>query len=166
MKQDLALKRLEKLAQEEFDRLKENLILWENGQYHLFDKYTIIKNTNSTFDVIKRYHDPKTFSSLRVALSWCIADKYQQTTLSYRLLNLDQEKLRMSNDVQVRQSLLKNITDPERSELVKLKISTKKHGLACVEQQLTKCVNLAKYWQIQGFNRDETARTRPTQTTR
>jgi hypothetical protein len=166
MKQDIAFKKLEKLAEEEFDRLKENLILWDKGQYHLFDKYIIVKNADGTFTVTKHLHDPKIFSSLRVALSWCIADKYRQTALSYRLLNLDREKLRMSNDVQIRQNLMKNISDSDRLDVVKLKISTKKHGLACVEQQLTKCVNLAKYWQIQGFNRNETARIRQTQTTR
>ncbi len=166
MKQDAILKQLEKLVEEDFDRIKENLIFLDKGQYHLFNQYIIVKNSNGTFDVLKYRHDPKNFSVLRVALSWCIADKYQQSQLAYRLLQLDQEKLRIFDDVQVRQGLLKTITDSERSELVKLKISTKKHSLATVEQQLTKCVNLAKYWQIQGFNRDETARTRQTQTTR
>ena len=166
MKHDVLLKRLEKIVEDDFKQIKENLILRDNDQYHLFDRYTIVKNSNGTFDVIKHLHDPKNFSALRVALSWCIADKYCQGQLAYRLLQLDREKLRMSNDLSVRQSLLKNITDSDLSEVIKLKISTKKHGLACVEQQLTKCVNLAKYWQIQGFNRDETARTRPSQTTR
>jgi hypothetical protein len=162
MKQDVVLKQLEKLVEDDFERIKENLILWDNGQYHLFNRYIIVKSPNSTFNVIKHRHDPKNFSALRVALSWCIADKYQQNHLAYRLLQLDREKLRISNDLSIRQSLLKNISDIERLELVKLKISTKKHSLNTVEQQLTKCVNLAKYWQIQGFNRDETARTRHT----
>ena len=56
--------------------------------------------------------------------------------------------------------------DPDQAEFTQLKITMKKNHLSRVEQQLTKCVNLAKYWQIQGFNRDETARTRPTQSTR
>jgi hypothetical protein len=166
MKQAAVLKRLEKIVEDDFDRIKENLILWDDGKYHLFDRYTIVKNSNGTFDVVKHLHDAKKFSALRVALSWCIADKYHQGQLAYRLLQLDKEKIRISNDVLVRQDLLKTIKDEDRLELVKLKISTKKHGLACVEQQLTKCVNLAKYWQIQGFNLDETARTRPSQTTR
>jgi hypothetical protein len=165
-KQDNVIRQLEKLVEEDFDRIKENLIFCDNGQYHLFNRYIIVKKFNGTVDVLKHLHDPKNFSTLRIALSWCIADKYQQSQLAYRLLQLDQEKLRIFNDVQVRQGLLKNIADSERLELVKLKISTKKYSLAGVEQQLTKCVNLAKYWQIQGFNRDETARTRHTQPTR
>ena len=61
---------------------------------------------------------------------------------------------------------LKGYRGDERKEVAHLKLITKKTTIDTVEKQLTKCVNLAKYWQIQGFNRDETARTRRTQTTR
>jgi hypothetical protein len=166
MKQDAVLTQLEKLIKEDFEQIKDNLIFCDNNQYHVFDTYTITKNSSGTFDVVKRRHDPKTFSSLRIAFSWCIADKYQQINLAFRLINLDKEKLRMSNDIAVRQSLLKTISNVERKEVAHLKLMTKKTTIDTVEKQLTKCVNLAKYWQIQGFNRNETARTRRTQTTR
>jgi hypothetical protein len=39
-----------------------------------------------------------------------------------------------------------------------LKVEHRREQLARVSDQLTKCVNLAKYWQIRGFN-NETART-------
>jgi hypothetical protein len=166
MKQDQALRQLERLVEQDFELIKDNLIFCENNQYHVFNTYTITKNSSGTFDVIKHRYDPKAFSSLRIAFSWCIADKYQQINLAFRLINLDKEKLRMSNDIAVRQSLLKTISNIERKEVAHLKLITKKTSIDTVEKQLTKCVNLAKYWQIQGFNRDETARTRRTQTTR
>jgi hypothetical protein len=86
--------------------------------------------------------------------------------LAYALQNLDQERLRIAADVFVRESLLKQIKDPERREITYIKITAKKQGLRAVENRLAKCVSLAKYYQIRGFNRDETARTRHTQTTR
>lgn len=162
MKQHAVLTQLEKLLKEDFDQIKDNLIFCDNDQYHVFDTYTITKNSVGTFDVVKRCHDPKTFSSLRIAFSWCIADKYQQINLAFRLISLDKEKIRMSDSIAVRQSLLKNISNTERKEIAHLKLTTKKTTLHTVEKQLTKCVNLAKYWQIQGFNRDETARIRRT----
>jgi hypothetical protein len=166
MKQDIALKRLEELLEEEFDQIRNNLIFCDNDQYYAFNIYQIVKNSNGTVDVIKGRYDPKTFSSFRIALSWCIADKYQQLNLAYRLIQLDREKLRISADISARQSLVRQITNAERKEAAQLKITTKKTSIIQVEKQLTKCVNLAKYWQIQGFNRDETARFRRTQTTR
>jgi hypothetical protein len=166
MKQDIALKRLEQLLEEEFDQIRNNLIFCDNDQYYAFNTYQIVKNSNGTVEVIKGRFDPKTFSSFRIALSWCIADKYQQLNLAYRLIQLDREKLRISADISARQSLVRQITNSERREAAQLKITTKKTSIIQVEKQLTKCVNLAKYWQIQGFNRDETARFRRTQTTR
>jgi len=82
--------------------------------------------------------------------------------LSNCLQKLDQEKSAMSADVTVREAMLKQIQDPDRREIVRFKLSTKKANLRLVENRLTKCVNLAKYWQIQGFNSNETARTRRT----
>jgi hypothetical protein len=74
--------------------------------------------------------------------------------------------MRISADIAARQALVRQITNAERREATQLKITTKKTSINQIEKQLTKCVNLAKYWQIQGFNRDETARFRRTQTTR
>jgi hypothetical protein len=166
MKQDAAVKRLETLLEEEFEQIRNNLIFCDNNQYYAFDIYQIIKNSDGTVDVTKGRYDPKTFSSFRIALSWCIADKYQQLNLTYRLMHLDKEKMRISADIAARQALVRQITNAERREATQLKITTKKTSINQIEKQLTKCVNLAKYWQIQGFNRDETARFRRTQTTR
>jgi hypothetical protein len=99
-------------------------------------------------------------------MSWCIADKYGKLDLATAIVTLDQQRYTILNNVKVRQHLAKKIQDPVRKEIVELKIANKKTGLVQIENQLTKCVNLAKYWQIKGFNCDETARTRHSQTTR
>ena len=166
MKQNTAIPQLEKLMQQEFDQIKDNLIFSADGLYHVFDSYTITPKNKESFEVARPRRDVKTFGSLRVALSWCIADKYRQLALAHSLQNLDQEKQRIYTDIVVRQAVSKRMQDPDQAEFTQLKITMKKNHLSRVEQQLTKCVNLAKYWQIQGFNRDETARIRPTQSTR
>lgn len=166
MKQTAAVQQLEKLLQQEFDQIKDNLILSENGQYHVFNAYTITKKNNNTVEVARPLHDHRTFGSLRVAFSWCIADKYQQINLADQLTTLDLQQQRILQDVVVRQSAVKRMKDCNQAELAQLKVDVRKHNLSTVQEQLTKCVNLAKYWQIQGFNRDETARIRPTKPTR
>jgi hypothetical protein len=166
MKKTAIIQRLEKIVESEFNLLKDNTILWDNDQYHAFEQYTISKNNDGTFNTVKHLHEPKVFSSLKVALSWCIADKYHYTELAFSILKLDQERKRLSNDVTVRVAMLQRIQDLDRRETAQLKVKTKKNRLDNVNNHLTKCVNLAKYYQIRGFNRDETARTKRNTPTR
>jgi hypothetical protein len=166
MKKFNNLDKLQKLVEPEMDQLKQNMIYCDDGKYHVFTQYTIDKQLNDTYLACKQYQDPKTFSALRFAMSWCIADKYGKLDLATAIVNLDQQRYTILNNVKVRQHLAKKIQDPVRKEIVELKIANKKNGLVQIENQLTKCVNLAKYWQIKGFNCDETARTRHSQTTR
>jgi hypothetical protein len=165
-KQDWILQRLEQIVEPDLAQLKSKMILAHDNQYHVFDHYVIDRAPDKTYRVARDRYTDKSFSSLPVALSWCIAHKRQDTVLAYAIQDLDQEYIRISNDVHTRETLLKRITDPDRREVTQLKITTKKDGLRAVENRLTKCVSLAKYYQIRGFNRDETARTRHTQTTR
>ena len=166
MKKFNNLDKLQKLVEPEMDLLKQNIIYCDDGKYHVFTQYTIDKQLNDTYLTCKQHQDPKTFSALRFAMSWCIADKYGKLDLATAIVNLDQQRYTILNNVKVRQHLAKKIQDPVRKEIVELKIANKKNGLVQIENQLTKCVNLAKYWQIKGFNCDETARTRHSQTTR
>jgi hypothetical protein len=50
------------------------------------------------------------------------------------------------------------LRESARREAVHSKIDSRKYRLRCIAEQLDKCINLAKYWQIRGFN-NETART-------
>ena len=165
-KQDWILQRLEQIIEPDLAHLKSKMILEHDNQYHVFDQYVIDRTLAKTYRVARKRYTDKNFSSLPVALSWCIADKRQDTNLAYAIQDLDQEYIRISNDVYARETLLKRITDLDRREVTQLKITTKKDGLRAVENRLAKCVSLAKYYQIRGFNRDETARTRYTQPTR
>lgn len=165
-KQEQILQKLQQIVESDFDQLKSNVIIAHDNQYHVFDQYIIDKSPNKTYCVSKHRYVDKNFSTLPVALSWCIADKHQNTNLAYSIQKLDQERVRIADDVFVRETLLKQIKDPERREITYIKIAAKKQGLKAVENRLAKCVSLAKYYQIRGFNRDETARTRRTQTTR
>jgi hypothetical protein len=166
MKKSNNLDKLQKLVEPEMDLLKQNIIYCDDGKYHVFTQYTIDKQLNDTYLTCKQHQDPKTFSALRFAMSWCIADKYGKLDLATAIVTLDQQRYTILNNVKVRQHQAKKIQDPVRKEIVELKIANKKNGLVQIENQLTKCVNLAKYWQIKGFNCDETARTRHSQTTR
>jgi signal recognition particle GTPase len=95
---------------------------------------------------------------LPTALSWCIADKYQQHHLSTDIMRLEQQKLLLTADIRTRSTLNARIRSQDLRESVEAKIATRRARLQIVDERLTKCVNLAKYWQQRGFN-NETART-------
>ena len=161
-KKDWALKRLEQLAEAEFEHLKSHMILDDGDRYDVFGQYEIVKLDNNTYQVSKLHAVGTCFSALKLALSWCIADKYSNNTLANSIQQLDEEKIRVSNDLNIRQALMRKMKDPDRKEITQVKIFARQQGLKLIENRLAKCVSLAKYCQIRGFNRDETARTRRT----
>ena len=121
MKKSNNLDKLQKLVEPEMDLLKQNIIYCDDGKYHVFTQYTIDKQLNDTYLTCKQHQDPKTFSALRFAMSWCIADKYGKLDLATAIVTLDQQRYTILNNVKVRQHLAKKIQDPVRKEIVELK---------------------------------------------
>lgn len=157
MKPQEAVRKFDRLLEPEFRLLERNTIVPDGEDYVVFGRYRISKN-----HVYKHTTDVGEFSSCRVALSWCIADKFQQHRLAEDILHLEQVVNTMTADVRVREHLARRIQQPVYRENIGIKISHKKRQLSEAKERLDKCINLAKYLQIRGFN-NETARTgRPT----
>jgi hypothetical protein len=149
--------RLEQLAQEGLDLVKQNMIWHENGLYHVFGEYQLEVQRGGCV-MSSRRHDARRFGSVKTALSWCIATKYQRHDVANEIATLDQQHQIAEADLEVRSHLARRQSDPVRRETAMLKVEHRREQLALVTDRLTKCVNLAKYWQIRGFN-NETART-------
>ena len=152
-----AIQRLETLLTQDLESLKDNAIVKDGARFYAFDRY-LIEPRHGQYHVTKYSCDVGLFDSLRTATSWCIADKFNQIKLSMELQRLDQQKSMLSNDIHARESLSRHLQDPVKREIINAKLTTKKTQLRAISEQLDKCVNLAKYWQIRGFN-NETART-------
>ena len=90
-KQEKILQKLQQIVEPEYNQLKSKLIIAQDNQYHVFDQYTIEKSVNNTYSVARQRYVDKNFSTLPVALSWCIADKIQNSQLAYAIQNLDQD---------------------------------------------------------------------------
>jgi hypothetical protein len=156
MKRQQALQRLQDMLEPDLAELISNAILPDDDGYMAFGIY-YFRRDRDHWDVYKRQDLQAQFSNIKIAVSWAIADKYQQYGLGRDLVNLDIHRRSLSADIEVRAGLSKKITDSNRKESVDLKIYMRKQRLKDVETRLTKCVNVAKYWQIRGFN-NETAR--------
>lgn len=155
-----AVNKLEKMLHNDIVQIQENAIFKSEHGYEVFNRYTVTKH-NSYVKVLRGNKEAKIFSSTRNALSWCVADKYNQIKLADKIELLDQQRIRLHNDVSTAMAAAAKIKDYDFKEIVELKLDTKQRLLKKVEHGLDKCVTLAKYWQLRGFN-DEIERTRRT----
>ena len=166
MKKNAVVERIGEIVRDEVDAFASNIMIKVGDQYHLFETYTVVQNPDRTVTVTKTRQDPRVFSRLRSAVAWCIADKFQRHETTRAIMELDSRCAAVRDDVAATRHTAACVTDTARKQILYAKLSGKQNTLQSLENQLTKCVNLAKYWQIKGFIRDETARPRNPKNTR
>ena len=148
----------ERTFRAEFKELVSNVIFKDDdGIYNLFGKYRIVPEKHQ-YRVFCHATEVGTFNSTRTALSWCIADKYQNYTLARDLQATDAKLTHLSNDISARAAVGDQSKNPLFRESILTKLETKIIHKKQLENQLTNCVNWAKYIQQRGFN-NETVRT-------
>lgn len=150
--------KLVKFISKELPLAQTNFIETVKDGWWLFGKYDIQKHQN-TFVVYKNKTLCCNFAKLKYAVSWCIADKYNQHDLSCEINTLSQQIVKLYNKIQVEQHLIRKIKNSNSKDVVLAKLSNHRYRLDAVYLRLDNCVSLAKYWQQRGF-KDEIARTR------
>ena len=155
MKRQQAIERLHSILEQDLSAIEKNVIVPDGSGYMAFGRYHI-QPLDGVYEVTKYQLVRGHFTSLRGAISWCIADKYNQHRLRSDIHRLETHKLMVQSDFKVRSALAKRNKKPHDG--MDAKLETRQHQLAQIEFQLDKCINLAKYWQIRGFN-NETQRT-------
>lgn len=122
----------------------------------MFDTYSL-QPYQGLWRVSKRGDPVADMTGLKSAVSWCVADKYRQHRLSTDIQDLDRQKLHLESDLQVREHMARKSRLGTSVDAVEAKIASRRWRLAQIDERLAKCVNVAKYWQLRGFN-NETAR--------
>jgi hypothetical protein len=148
----------ERMFRQEFKDITPNLI-WQNkdGDYQVFGHYCI-QPEKYGYRVICGITEVGIFSNTRTALSWCIADKHKAYNTARELLLTDNKLAALTQDITVRAKIGDRSNNPALREIVLTKLESKIIQKKLLENQLTKCVNWAKYIQLRGFE-NETART-------
>lgn len=158
----------ERLFRQEFRDVMPNTI-WQNddGVYQVFGHYRI-QPVRPGYRVFCSATEIGVFSSTRTALSWCIADKHQSYNTARELLNLDTKLTALSHDISARAALGDRSNNPALRETILTKLETKIIKKKLLENQLTKCVNWAKYIQQRGFDNEtqRIGRNQPNKTSR
>lgn len=165
MKQD---QEFERLFRQEFRDIMPNTI-WQhdNGSYQVFGHYHI-QPERPGYRVFCGATDIGIFSSTRTALSWCIADKNKSYNTARELLNIDTKLTALTHDINARASVGDRSKNPALRETILTKLETKIIRKKLLENQLTKCVNWAKYCQQRGFDNEtqRIGRNQPNKTSR
>ena len=151
--------KLEVLLEKEFKKHSANSIVSDDtgNNYLVFGKYEITQ-TPDGFMVSDWHSALHCFSAKRIALSWCIADKYQRYNLSNNIVILDRRQQVLKTDIYCSRKTAEVSGHESFYEIVNTKMQPKIDMLESVTAELEKCVNSAKYLQIRGFH-NETART-------
>lgn len=149
---------VERVFRHEMRDLMPNVI-WQNddGVYEVFGRYRI-QPESLGFRVFCSATDVGVFATTRTALSWCIADKNRAYNTAREILTVDNKLAALTADITTRAAIGDRSRDPALREMVLTKLESKIIHKKLLENQLTKCVNWAKYCQQRGFE-DETART-------
>jgi hypothetical protein len=152
------IKEFERALQQEFKDILSNTIFKnDNGSYSVFGKYRI-EPARPGYRVYVHATEVGTFNTTKTALSWCIADKFQAYNTARDILELDIKLGAMSRDITARTTVAERSKNWEFRDTVGTKLESKIIRKKNVENELTKCVNWAKYIQQRGFN-NETVRT-------
>lgn len=133
-----------------------NAIIRVDSAVHAFGRYTIVRTARS-FQVYRSATLAVEPSSSKVAISWCVADKYGKDSLAQELILYDQEVERRSDEIMYYRNTLAHGQDAVQRFVAADRLNESQVRLKHAQEQLDKCVNLAKYWQLKGF-KDETAR--------
>ena len=167
MKTHAKMRRLQQVLEPELLQILPNAILPQDDGYLAFGRY-FIQKTSDRWTVSQSQRDDRDFGSARTALSWCIAERNQQYHISMQIHKLDQERSMLAADIDARTHLQSRIRDAQTREAVGAKLVSRRHRLQWVQTTLDKWVNVAKYWQIRGFNNEtsRTGRTPPYRTNR
>ena len=146
--------KLERFATKEIQSLAGKLIVpdGKNG-YNAFGKYHVIPNTDHVAVDIKN-RDSLTFGSKRSAISWCVADHLNQHALARSIHLLDNKKHSLAADIQCRRALAERSHSQDFYDSVTTKIQNKVEYYNALTNELEKCINSAKYWQIRGFSNE------------
>ena len=156
-------KEFERAFRAEFrDILPNTIFKDDDGSYSVFGKYRI-EPAYPGYRVYCSATDVGTFNSTKSALSWCIADKHQAYNTARDILELDIKLGAMTRDIAARTTIADNSNKWDFRDTAGTKLETNIIRKKRVENELTKCINWAKYIQQRGFN-NETVRTGRNQT--
>ena len=114
MNRETAKKRLGEILKREMIKELQHLYIKQDkyGVYTLFNEYKVKQNTDGYFSISYRHFDePKTFSSMRHAVSFTVLHKHNNTTQARELEQLDSKLSSVAVELRQHKRLLQHSKD-------------------------------------------------------
>lgn len=141
------------LAQRELNRMQADLIIKSTKGYQAFGMFDV-QSQDNVFSVFREGQHCGNFSSAKVALSYCIAEKARQYNLGIRIQQLDQHVASARQSVTSRKHIMERLRDQPAKEILYTKIQHRRQQQHELENQLEDCVKQAKYLYLRGLNNE------------
>ena len=142
----------------ELQRLKETSVIQnENGDYELFGKYTVSKESNGYAITRLNDDDPLVFGSLQNAVTWATLDNQVRVYDSNRVYELDHKLSSLEVEAEIHFKRYKNSKDGDTKLLYLSKLQEDRIKKKQVSHELQSYVRTTREWQMKKF-RKETAK--------
>ena len=151
---DKASRLLNKIADELLNS-NPNAIFRNGDSIMAFANYEIVQESPNEYSIYRDDYLVETCSSCRIALTYCILDKNKMLLDAKNLVVLEDKLLgRQSEMMHYRHVITSPNTDDFKREVVLHRLDSAKYEYQVIQKQLTKSINVAKYWQQKGFENE------------
>lgn len=138
--------------------LKKNIVLeTSNGGFTVFGKYNI-DPVNNMYKVEKTKDSSimHLFSDKKVALSWCIFDKFNSYNELRRISNLDDQLLQTSHNIKLLRQRIGTCKTNTNRDILLAKLEEEKYKKVVILRELQEYILKSNVWQMQAFHELET----------
>lgn len=153
MNQDKLVEKISTFLNKEFNKKTGDVSVFENtdGSYEVFNRYRISKDKLGFRVSVKNESQEKIFSSVKVALTWCIFEKKKDYVKSLRIEYLDIMINGTEMAINNHRRLVKGAKDTHAKLVYIAKLSEEKARYKSMSTELAKCIIESRYWQNKNF---------------
>lgn len=127
------------------------VIIKKADGYRAYSEYDIVQ-VDEMWHVRTPFRDPLKFYTTKSALGWCLAHKAGRWELAQFIHFLDNRLAAKQNDIEILTHRIKNcMGDEETRAIMQCRLSEDIHNRQTCKQQLSKCLETAKYIKIKGL---------------
>lgn len=134
-------------------KIKDLLVLkQDDGSYHLFGQYLIIKNSMGLYvvkNIFDSYGEIIEFAQLKHAVTWCVFHKNKKIKDLNKIEELDQKLDGLTVTINIQKRLAEKHTENKYIHLAKLHEDKLKKKIA--QEAMDYYVNSSKQWQTKTF---------------
>lgn len=123
-----------------------------NGDYNLFNKYTIRKTKNGVEVFGNSIVDSLFFNTLKNAVAWCTNDRRIKISDAKRILELDRSLCGIDADIQQHQKLAKTAKDIDSKLIYLAKLGEDRLKKRVLAAEMDSYIQESKAWQNRRFN--------------